>query len=54
MITVLEDSISGRYPTFIIVEDIEQEALTIVVVNKLWGALKVGALKAHGFGDWKS
>ena len=35
-------------------EDIEQEALATLVVNKLRGALKICALKAPGFGERKS
>ncbi|KAH9314600.1 hypothetical protein KI387_023227, partial [Taxus chinensis] len=54
LIGILEEAIRAGYPIIIIAEDIEQEALATLVVNRLRGALKIAALKAPGFGERKS
>ncbi|XP_002966190.2 ruBisCO large subunit-binding protein subunit beta, chloroplastic [Selaginella moellendorffii] len=54
VIGILEDAIRGGYPLMIMAEEIEQEALATLVVNRLRGSLKIVAIKAPGFGERKT
>ncbi len=51
ILSILEQIVQAHKPLFIIAEDIEQEVVSTIVLNKMRGTFNVVATKAPGFGD---
>ncbi|KAH9772152.1 Chaperonin 60 subunit beta 4 [Citrus sinensis] len=54
MFKILDSAVKEKYPIVIVAEDIEQQALALLIRNKLRGVLKAAAIKAPAFGERKS
>ena len=51
MVPLLEEVMRAQRPLFIVAEDVEGDALSTILLNRLRGTLNVVAIKAPGFGD---
>jgi chaperonin GroEL len=51
IVPLMEDVAKAGRPILVIAEEIEGEALALLIVNRIRGVLKTAAVKAPGFGD---
>ncbi|KAM6601619.1 hypothetical protein CsatA_021228 [Cannabis sativa] len=51
LVRILEHTVKKNRPLFVVAEDIESDALSMLILNKHHAGLKVCAIKAPGFGD---
>ncbi len=51
LVPVLEKVVQAGKPLLIVAEDVDGEALTTLVINRLRGTIQVAAVKAPGYGD---
>lgn len=51
ILPLLEEIVKSHKPLFIIADDMDQETISTIVINKLRGTFNVVATKAPGFGD---
>ena len=51
ILPLLEEVVKAHRPLFIIADDIDQETISTIIINKLRGTFNVVATKAPGFGD---